>query len=36
MGDPMNKVHMAKNKSFVSSDINKLILNQLCPLLWCA
>ena len=31
----MNKVHMGKNKSLVSSDSTKLILNQLCSFLWC-
>jgi len=35
IGDPMNNVHMSKNKSFISSNSIKLILNQLCPLLWC-
>jgi len=31
----MNNVHIGKNKSLVSSDSTKLILNQLCPFLWC-
>jgi len=31
----MNKVHMGKTKSLVSSDNTKLILNQLCPFLRC-
>ena len=35
IGDPMNKVHMGKNKSLISSDSTKLILNQLRPFLWC-
>ena len=35
IGDPMNNVHMGKNKSLVSSNNTKLILNQYCPFLWC-
>jgi len=35
IGDLMNKVHMGKNKSLVSSNSTKLILNQLCSFLWC-
>ena len=35
IGDPMNKVHIGKNRSLVSSDNTKLNLNQLCQLLWC-
>jgi len=31
----MNKVQMGKNKSFVSSDNTKFILNQSCPFIWC-
>jgi len=34
IGDPMNRVHMSKNKSLVSFDRIKLILNQLYLFLW--
>jgi len=29
IGDPMNKVHMVKNKSLVSSDSTKLIFKSI-------
>jgi len=35
IGDPMNKVHMAKNKSLVSSARTKFDLKSICPFLWC-
>jgi len=35
IGNPMNKVHMGKNKSLVSSASTKIDLKSNCPFLWC-